>query len=143
MNKILSNRILYIPASHIQLSSIEFCWQKHDDCDSIDVNDTKFGLTNKGKHRYWHCNCDQEFYDCLHRVNSTVSNHIGELHFNFYNRCYRADFEIQKCIEYDSYIKEKRCVQYVLVLNTSYKNRWFDLPFYLGKSWEKPLFVVN
>lgn len=126
------------------MTSIDFCWRKHDECESVNGGETKFGVTNDKEQRFWRCNCDMEFYDCLHRLNSSVSNHIGELHFNFNYRCYRPDYEIQKCNEFE--IKSnnnKRCVQYLIALNTPYRNQWFDLPFYFGQTMKRPIYVVN
>lgn len=85
-----------------------------------------------------------EFYDCLHRLNSTVSNHIGELHFTYNYRCYRSEFEIQKCNEFEiKDINNKRCVQYFVTLRTPFKNQWFDLPFYSGQPMKRPVYVMK
>lgn len=131
-----------ILAAFSELKGLEFCWTKHDACDSIEPNETKFGLTNDEEQSYWHCNCDLEFYHCLHRINSTVSNHVGDLHFNFYTRCYRRDRQIQDCNEYDSRDSSQRCIQYILDLNTHIENQWFDLPYYSGKPMKNVMFVV-
>lgn len=125
---------------------MEFCWRKHDECESIDNNETKHGLTNEKEQRFWHCNCDLEFYNCLHRLNSTISTHIGELYFNSNYRCYRVDFEIDECYVYDNhktYASQKRCVQYLVIGNARRKTQWFDLPFYGGKPMKNPLIVIK
>lgn len=127
-----------------ELTSIDFCWRKHDECESIGAGETKFGITNDKEQPFWSCNCDMEFYDCLHRLNSTVSNRIGELHFNFYYRCYRADYEIQKCNEYEiKSINNRRCVQYSIGLRTPHRNQWFDLPFYSGQPMKRSIYIVK
>ncbi|XP_055311128.1 uncharacterized protein LOC129573946 [Sitodiplosis mosellana] len=133
-------------AAYNELSSLEFCWRKHDECESIGMNETKYELTNEEEQRFWHCNCDKEFYICLHRLNSTVSSHIGELYFNYNYRCYRHDFEIDECKEFDHhkiYTSQERCVQYQLIINSVKSAQWFDLPFYDGKPQKKPVFMVR
>lgn len=141
------NAICFYLAAFGQLTSLEYCWEKHDNCDSLNYNEFKYGLQNKEEQRYWHCNCDLEFYYCLHRLNSTLSNHIGELYFNYNTLCYRQDHEVDKCREYDRLngpnSEEKRCVQYVLNLNTEQRNQWFDLPFYSGKPMKGPLYKIK
>lgn len=136
----------FIPAAYSELTSIEFCWKSHDECDGMNSNETKLGLTNTHERRYWHCHCDLEFYNCLHRLNSTVSNHIGELHFNFYTRCYRVDYQIEKCQEHDkpsSSNTERRCVKYLLRLKTKRRNQWFDLPYYSGKPMQQSILTID
>lgn len=125
--------------------NLEDCWEKHDSCESLNTNEIKYRLKNEAEHRFWHCNCELEFYNCLHRMNTTLSNHIGELYFDHTHRCYRLDHEVQKCREYDTHRGGafKRCVQYLLYLNTEMKNQWFDLPYYSGKPMKNPLFIMK
>lgn len=133
-------------AAYNELTSLDFCWRKHDECESIGTNDTKFGLTNKEEQRFWHCNCDTEFYTCLHRLNSTLSSHIGELYFTHNYRCYRHEFKIDDCIEFDNhkiYASQERCVQYVLNVRSRKSTQWFDLPFYDGKPPKRDMLVVR
>ncbi|XP_031635610.1 uncharacterized protein LOC116348678 [Contarinia nasturtii] len=132
-------------ASYTELHTLQYCWNQHDSCDSIGAQDTKYGLTNSENRRFWHCNCDMEFYHCLHRVNSTLSNNIGEMNFNYNYRCYRFDMKIKKCNEYatNPHTLQERCIQYQLNLNSPRKTQWFDLPFYSGKTLKHPLFVVG
>lgn len=125
---------------------MEFCTRKHNQCESIDYNETKYGLTNDKEQRFWHCNCDMEFYDCLHRLNSTMSSYVGELYFNANYRCYRFDLEIDACNEYDNhkiYASQERCVRYLLFVNMPRKMQWFDLPFYGGKTIQNSLLVIK
>lgn len=138
--------IFFTLAAHSQLTSLEYCWQQHDTCDSLNTNEIKWGLKNENYQRFWHCNCDLEFYNCLHHLNTTVSNHIGELYFDHNYRCYRKDLEVQKCRIYDDRGDSrapKRCVQYVKYINTNERYQWFDLPFYSGKPLGAPLFTVK
>lgn len=133
-------------AAYSQLTSIEYCWQQHDTCDSLNTNEIKWGLKNEKYQRFWHCNCDLEFYNCLHHLNTTVSNHIGELYFSHTYRCYRKDHEVQKCRIFDDRgdpRAPKRCIQYVKYINTNERYQWFDLPFFSGKPLGPPLFTVK
>lgn len=133
-------------AAHSQLTSLEFCWQKHDTCDSLNTDEVKWGLKNEKHQRFWHCNCDLELYNCLHHLNTTVSNHIGELYFDYNYRCYRKEREIQRCRSYDDRGNPKapkRCVQYVSYINTNERYQWFDLPYYSGKPMGTPMFTVK
>lgn len=116
----------------------------HDECDHIQTNQSTFNLLNNDTKSAWHCNCEIEFYDCLHRINSTLSNHIGELYFSTHERCYRNDYLIFDCYEYDESIERvHRCIRYMLIILSPITNQWFDLPFYQGKSMKTSLFVVN
>lgn len=128
-----------------EVVQLDFCWNRHDQCDHIDANQTKFYLVNDEAHTAWHCNCEQEFYDCLHRINSTLSNRIGELYFSTHRRCYQNDYSIFDCVEYDGAAVgiTHRWVRYILLLKPLITNQWFDLPFYNGKPMKSALFVVK
>lgn len=87
-----------------------------------------------------------ELFYCLHRINSILSNKIGELYFSLHRRCYRNDYSILDCHEYDSRSSDdtqRRCVRYLLLLQTPIQSQWFDLPFYNGKSMKTPLFTLK
>lgn len=125
---------------------MKYCLKEHDSCNSLNTNEIKFGLKNEEQQRFWHCNCDQALYECLHHLNSTVSNHIGELYFNYNYRCYRSEREVKTCRQYDNHGDlgaPKRCVQYVIYLNTPVQYQWFDLPYYSGVKSAAPLFTTK
>lgn len=87
-----------------------------------------------------------EFYHCLHRINSTIANKMGEMYFTLHKRCYRNDYRIFDCQEYDTRNcdeSERRCVRYLLRLHASIEAQWFDLPFYNGKTVKSPLFTLG
>lgn len=128
-----------------EVENLNFCWSQHDRCDHIRTNETKFHIINDEAQTAWHCNCEQEFFNCLHRINSTLSNHIGELYFDAHHRCYRNDYKIFDCIEFDGSADGMihRCVRYILLLNTPTTNQWFDLPFYSGKPMKTSLFALK
>lgn len=128
------------------MNDLKFCWTKHDECEHMIPNETRFQLTNNGTDQIWHCNCDIEFYQCLHRIDTFISNHIGKLYFSAQKRCFRQEYRILKCIEYDQHYSSetnKRCVRYLLLLNTPLQRQWFDLPFYTGKPAKSPIFTTE
>lgn len=84
-----------------------------------------------------------EFYQCLHRIHTDLSNRIGELYFNTQAQCYRNDYKILDCREYDTVNYTRRCIHYLLLLMTPIENQWFDLPFYSGKLMKTPLFQLD
>lgn len=117
----------------------------HDECEHIDKDEHEYNLLNNESLRAYHCHCEFEFYDCLHRINSTLSNHIGDLYFTLHTRCYQNDYQMLTCREWD--IRDcdeenKRCTQYLLMLTTPITTQWFDLPHYFGKKMKKPLYIV-
>lgn len=86
------------------------------------------------------------FYDCLHRVNSTISSRLGDLHFTLHTQCYRSDHKIIDCVKFDNIkynSKQKRCIQNLASLKTPIQNRLFDSPFYNGKPIETSLYTVK
>lgn len=137
---------MFISAAASELKGLEFCFNAHNKCEHINKNETKFTLTNDKPLSVWHCNCDMEFYQCLHRINSIISNNIGELYFTLHTRCYRNDYRIFECNEYDTRSNddsERRCIRYLLLLHTPIQSQWFDLPFYSGKQMKKPMFTFE
>lgn len=95
--------------------------------------ETKNNLTNNDYFTKLHCDCDKEFYHCLHEVNSDTSNHIGKIYFGVRNECYRYEYPIVECVEYDTALFVRRCYRYVLDENRPKHFQWFDLPLYNGK----------
>ncbi|GBM90199.1 Phospholipase A2 [Araneus ventricosus] len=90
------------------------CCRAHDKCDDlIEGGGTKHNLTNKSPFTKLNCKCDDEFYDCLKRVNSVTSNTIGNTYFNVLKRpCYYYDYPLtKKCKKYRTFLKLK-CVEY-------------------------------
>ncbi|KAG4078514.1 hypothetical protein HA402_009226 [Bradysia odoriphaga] len=90
------------------------CCRAHDHCDSLASGETKNNLTNNDFFTKLHCDCDKEFYLCLHDVNSTTSNQIGKIYFGLRNECYRNEYPIVKCVEYDMALFVRRCYRYLL-----------------------------
>lgn len=127
---------------------VEACWPAHDTCDNIPVGESKYNLTNDQHINVWNCDCELEFYRCLHRVNSNLSNRLGELYFLLQQKCFRKTYPIFDCSNFDAVVgpknsQSRRCIRYMLVLNKPEKYQWFDLPFYLGQKWQPPLFMIQ
>lgn len=128
--------------------NIDACWPAHDACDSIDVNETKYNLTNTEDIKVFNCECELEFYHCLRRVNSRLANRLGEVYFLLQRKCFRKTYPIFDCKYYDaiegkSNSKVLRCIQYTLVLNEPKVYQWFDTPYYKGKLWKSPTYMIR
>ncbi|GIY90553.1 hypothetical protein CEXT_689771 [Caerostris extrusa] len=84
------------------------CCRAHDKCDDIiEGGGTKYNLTNKSPFTKLICKCDDDFYDCLSRVNSVTSNTIGNTYFNVLKRpCYELGYpKSKKCKKYRTFLK--------------------------------------
>lgn len=77
------------------------CCKQHDHCPkSILAGETKFGLTNTGLFTRSHCSCDQQFFNCLKRADTFVSNKIGYTYFNILSpQCFREEYPIIGCMK--------------------------------------------
>lgn len=134
----------FFSAALIEITGLESCLFNHDKCENLDKNETTSTLTNNGPLKIWHCNCEMDFYDCLHRVNTSISNKLGDLHFTLYTRCYRNDHTIIDCVKYNiMYDKQKRCTQYLALLKTPIQTQLFDSPVYNEKPIETSLYTVK
>lgn len=114
-------------------SDVDSCCRDHDHCDNIPSGETKYNLTNQDHFTVLHCKCDKEFYKCLHNLNTNMSNRIGKLYFTLRNHCYREDYPIVDCGEYDTALFIRRCVRYITDESQLSKYQWFDIPLYNGK----------
>lgn len=114
-------------------SAVDTCCRTHDHCDNLAAGETRNNLTNPDYFTRLHCDCDREFNECLHTINSTESNRIGQLYFTLRSKCYRQDFPIYECMAYDTKLFVRRCYKYLLEENQTKIYQWFDLPLYDGK----------
>lgn len=110
------------------------CCRDHDNCDNIAAGQTAHNLTNDDYFTRLHCNCDKEFYKCLYTINTKLSNRIGYIYFLLRDRCYKEDFPIVECLDYETKLFVRRCDKYMLNESKSKLYQWFDLPLYHGKS---------
>lgn len=129
-----------------ELKSLSHCWQMHNQCSHMIPHETRYGLTNADIRWVWHCNCSMEFFKCLHRIDTFLSKQTGDLYFSANSRCYRNDYKIVKCLEYDvdEYSRDnKRCIHNLLDVSYSTELQWFDLPFYSGKVPKEALYITT
>lgn len=111
---------------------VDKCCRNHDHCDNIPAGESKNQLTNDDYFTRLHCDCDKEFYYCLHGINSTVANRMGKLYFTLRKKCYQDEHPIVECVEYDVTMFVRRCVRYMLDESLPRLFQWFDLPLYNG-----------
>lgn len=133
------------PGMANELKGLSHCWKMHLQCSHMIPQEQRYGLTNDDIHSVWHCDCSMEFLKCFQRINSFLSKQIGELYFSANSRCYRTDYKIVECLEYDvdEYSKDnKRCIHYLQNVSYPMELQWFDLPFYSKDEPKDPLFTV-
>lgn len=72
------------------------CCRTHDLCKPIiRAFETRYFYSNPSILPISHCSCDQDFYNCLLRVNSPTSKTIGKIFFNLVKmKCF--DFDVQE-----------------------------------------------
>jgi secretory phospholipase A2 len=59
------------------------CCRQHDHCPYVvEGFTTKYNLFNYRFHTLSHCNCDEDFRDCLKSAGNSVANMVGSLYFN-------------------------------------------------------------
>ena len=64
----------------------DLCCRSHDLCPvKIHALKTKFGLFNSRPHTSLHCQCDEQFRNCLKHDGSEKSRLVGEFYFNHLN----------------------------------------------------------
>ncbi|KAF5285334.1 hypothetical protein FQA39_LY04433 [Lamprigera yunnana] len=104
--------------------STDDCCREHDHCnDTITSHTTKYNLINTGLFTRSHCNCDQTFYECLHRANKIVSHKIGITYFNILGpQCFKYDYPFTKCKTYN----KGRCKEYGIDTTKEKIHQWFD-----------------
>lgn len=108
--------------------NIEHCWRMFYKCNTDSGYAPVAGFENKDHHP--HCSCSLEFYICLQKVNTYLSNQIGELFFKANAVCYRSNFPVKECTEFNE--EHQRCMQYLLDLTGIPTTQWFDLPYYFS-----------
>ncbi|XP_053617028.1 phospholipase A2-like [Plodia interpunctella] len=109
----------------------DMCCRAHDNCPGvIPAGETKFNLTNEAFYSRLSCECDEEFRQCLHKVDSKVSSQIGSIYFNALGQeCYRKDYPIKSCRKRGGWLSRK-CLEYEYDKNGEQKYQWFYVPNY-------------
>lgn len=128
----------------------DICCKMHDKCPvSIPSGRQYKGLHNVGSYTRSHCSCDQQFYHCLKKTNSLISNKIGYTYFNLLKpKCFRKGFPVVGCrkwyanrktmiepFEFEfqfSFINrsDKKCRVFAVDGEQTPQLQWFDNPFY-------------
>ncbi|CAH1369784.1 unnamed protein product [Tenebrio molitor] len=106
------------------------CCREHDFCSKkIRPGETSsvFNLTNTGLIVRSDCSCDARFYNCLKKVDSSVSKEMGFLYFMvFVKQCFREDYPVVGCL----LRKHGRCVVYLYDRKKEKIYQWFDNPVF-------------
>ncbi|XP_055683900.1 uncharacterized protein LOC129790450 [Lutzomyia longipalpis] len=109
-------------------ASTDNCCKMHDMCPFyIKPRNQDYGLQNSGLFTRSHCDCDREFYYCLKKINTFVSNKIGYTYFNILGpQCFREEYPIISCAM--SY--RNRCYSYIVDDGNIKTWQWFDNKLY-------------
>uniref|UniRef100_T1ILL8 Phospholipase A2-like central domain-containing protein n=1 Tax=Strigamia maritima TaxID=126957 RepID=T1ILL8_STRMM len=109
------------------LSELDSCCRTHDHCpDFIDVDQTKYGITNDKAGTISSCNCDDTFFQCLHDVKHVTADNVGFIFFNVLAMpCFKKEYPIVKCVEYEGFLNEQ-CKVYQLDTSKKPKYQLFD-----------------
>lgn len=101
------------------------CCRDHDNCpDIIRAKKSKYGLSNNTPYTKLHCDCDEEFRECLKNASNTVSSIVGRLFFDVSKpRCYRLDYPAE-CWDRDS--STERCLNYTYDTTQAKIWQYFD-----------------
>ncbi|KAJ6644289.1 Phospholipase A2 [Pseudolycoriella hygida] len=106
-------------------SETDHCCRQHDFCPTyIEAGQSFMNLENVGIFTRSLCECDFAFYKCLKKVDSILSNRIGQTYFNVLKpQCFSEEYPIVGCIKKR---KDSRCENYVID-DSRYKIwQWFD-----------------
>nr|WBW70078.1 venom protein [Lampona murina] len=120
------------------------CCRAHDLCnDTLAPGETRNKLTNKSPFTKLSCKCDNDFYDCLSKVNSVTSNTIGNMYFNILKReCYQEDYPLTKtCKKWRSPLKIT-CKEYAKDTNGPIQYQWVRAKKYKKIPFPGPLTVT-
>ncbi|GAB0094411.1 phospholipase A2 [Sergentomyia squamirostris] len=104
------------------------CCKMHDQCALyIRPRTQLYGLKNGGLFTRSHCDCDREFYFCLKRINTFISNKIGYTYFNILGpQCFREEYPVLTCAKRH----RNRCYSYLVDNEDSKTWQWFDNKLY-------------
>lgn len=121
-------RILRLQGIANEKKSIEHCWKMFDFC-NMDVGYPikKFIINRRDRP---HCLCALEFYMALKKINTYLSNRIGLEYFKTNPTCYRSNYPVIRCYDYDE--EFQRCPTYLLNSTQPLMTQYFDLPYYTG-----------
>ena len=68
----------------------DYCCRQHDHCPfKLEGFESKFGLSNWRPWVSVHCDCEEQFQNCLRLEGSEKSRLVGQLYFSYFNsRCF-------------------------------------------------------
>ncbi|XP_063710125.1 phospholipase A2-like isoform X2 [Culicoides brevitarsis] len=104
------------------------CCRAHDHCEDHLLSGQESaarGLKNTSPFTRLTCKCDKELKDCLKKVNTKLSNSIGNIYFSFQKTCYKLEYPVVSCTK-----EEKPCVDYTVDKTAPKKWQFLDLPLY-------------
>lgn len=107
----------------------DFCCKIHDKCPFfIRPGQKRYHLVNNGLYTRSHCKCDRDFYRCLKRANTLISNKIGKAYFNVLGpQCFMEAAPVSGCKRTFG----NRCLSYAF--DRAFPGRlvqWFDNPVF-------------
>lgn len=107
----------------------DFCCKIHDKCPFfIRPGQKRYHLVNNGLYTRSHCKCDRDFYRCLKRANTIISNKIGRTYFNVLGpQCFQEAAPVVGCNQHFG----NRCRSYAF--DRAFPGRivqWFDNPMF-------------
>ncbi|CAG5095193.1 Similar to Phospholipase A2 (Apis dorsata) [Cotesia congregata] len=108
------------------------CCREHDHCPlNLAPGQTFFigvslPLYNDASTTASHCDCEERFYNCLKSSSNLISYKIGKNYFNILAMpCFTYDYPIERCVQYEGFIKEK-CVEYEVDVSAPRTWQWRD-----------------
>ncbi|XP_063710124.1 phospholipase A2-like isoform X1 [Culicoides brevitarsis] len=89
------------------------CCRAHDHCEDHLLSGQESaarGLKNTSPFTRLTCKCDKELKDCLKKVNTKLSNSIGNIYFSFQKTCYKLEYPVVSCTkeENDNHPRARR-----------------------------------
>uniref|UniRef100_T1INX7 Phospholipase A2 n=1 Tax=Strigamia maritima TaxID=126957 RepID=T1INX7_STRMM len=105
----------------------DMCCRDHDHCpDVIHVGETKHELYNKHLGSLSHCDCDDQFYNCLKSKSDKSSKKMGKLFFDVLGQpCFKLEHPIKNCLKYGG-IGNEQCQEYELDYTQEKEYQFFD-----------------
>ncbi|KAB0792036.1 hypothetical protein PPYR_13997 [Photinus pyralis] len=105
------------------------CCRAHDYCDdTITANATAHNLTNNAPFTLSNCKCDDQFYACLKKADTSNSRRVGRIFFNYLGtKCFREDYPVVKCTK-SIYFPRYKCLEYEYDTTKDKKYQWFNVP---------------
>lgn len=127
-------------------------------CDMISHGDTKYNLTTNSiltgsskKKQIFHCDCDERVRKYFRELSIDTYEYFFYMSFG-YNRCFKEEYPIIKCIEYDEdkdiVYGNNRCILYEIDKSKPKIYQFFDSPHYYNDTklhlrHSKPIILIS